>query len=188
MRRATLGWPAQLTGILVRRLPTGLVDRLARPVARLAVPDLSAHGLPRPEAGLYTRVKQGSVAVLDVGLVDAVRKGRVEIVAAVESFEDGEVVLADGDRIAPDAVIAATGYLRALEPLVGHLGVLDERGRPVVRGARSPRDAPRLYFTGFTNPISGMLRELALDAEKIAKAIARKDAAKVSVLPGHATR
>jgi putative flavoprotein involved in K+ transport len=42
-----------------------------------------------------------------------------------------------------------------------------------VHGARSPKKAPGLYFTGFTNPISGMFRELALDAEKIAKAVAR---------------
>ncbi|MEU1037245.1 NAD(P)/FAD-dependent oxidoreductase [Streptomyces sp. NPDC005907] len=176
VRRSTAGWAAQFTGILVRRLPVRLVDRLAVPVARVSVPDLSAQGLPRPDRGLYSRVREGAIPVQDVGLVDAVRQGRVEIVAAVERFEDGKVVLADGDRIEPDVIIAATGYRRALEGLVGHLGVLDARGRPVVHGARTPRDAPGLYFTGFTNPISGMFRELALDAQKIAKAIARKTA------------
>ncbi|MGW7261883.1 flavin-containing monooxygenase [Streptomyces sp. NPDC054842] len=176
VRRSTAGWAAQFTGILVRRLPVRLVDRLAGPLARVSVPDLSSHGLPRPDTGLYSRVREGAIPVQDVGLLDAVRKGRVEIVGAVESFEDGKVVLAGGDRIGPDVVIAATGYRRALEGLVGHLGVLDGRGRPVVHGARSPREAPGLYFTGFTNPISGMFRELALDAQKIAKAIARSTA------------
>ncbi|WP_258539486.1 flavin-containing monooxygenase [Streptomyces ipomoeae] len=174
VRRSTAGWAAQYTGILVRHLPVALVDRLARPMAKLAVPDLSAHGLPRPDTGLYSRVNEGSIPVQDVGLIDAVRKGRVDVVAAVEGFEDGKVVLADGSRVEPDAVIAATGYRRALEGLVGHLDVLDGRGRPVVHGPRSPKNAPGLYFTGFTNPISGMFRELALDAEKIAKAIARR--------------
>ncbi|MCW7944542.1 monooxygenase [Streptomyces hygroscopicus] len=173
VRRSTAGWAAQFTGILVRRLPVRLVDRLARPLAMICLPDLSAQGLPRPDTGLYSRVIEGSIPVQDVGLVKAVRKGRVEIVAAVDSFEGGKVVLADGTRIEPDAVIAATGYVRALEGLVGHLGVLDARGRPVVHGARSPRTAPGLFFTGFTNPISGMFRELAIDAEKIAKAVAR---------------
>ncbi|MFB9534938.1 MULTISPECIES: flavin-containing monooxygenase [Streptomyces] len=185
MRRSTAGWAAQYSGVLVRHLPVGLVDRISRVQAKVAIPDLSAHGLPRPDTGLYTRVKQGAIPVQDVGLIDAVRKGKVEIVAAVESFEgDGKIVLADGTRLSPDAVIAATGYVRALEGLVGHLDVLDARGKPVMHGARSPKTAPGLYFTGFTNPISGNLRELALDAVRIAKAIARDTSGRVSRLPG----
>ncbi|MBG0854478.1 NAD(P)/FAD-dependent oxidoreductase [Streptomyces spinoverrucosus] len=184
VRRSTAGWAAQYTGVLVRRLPVGLVDRLARPMAKVSVPDLAEHGLPRPDTGLYSRVTEGSIPVQDVGLIDAVRKGKVEIVAAVDAFDGDKVVLADGDRIGPDAVIAATGYVRALDPLLGHLDVLDSRGKPVTHGARTPKNAPDLYFTGFTNPISGMLRELAIDAEKIARAVARRSADRVSRLPG----
>ncbi|MGW7360670.1 flavin-containing monooxygenase [Streptomyces sp. NPDC054802] len=171
VRRSTAGWPAQRTGILVRRLPVRLVDAAGGLMSRIAVPDLAGHGLPRPDTGLYSRVRQGAVPVQDVGLIDAVRTGRVEPVAALESFDDGKVVLVDGSRISPDAVIAATGYRRALEGMVGHLDVLDERGRPVVHGGRTPRQAPGLHFTGFTSPISGMLREMAIDARKIAKAL-----------------
>ncbi|MET9854196.1 NAD(P)/FAD-dependent oxidoreductase [Streptomyces sp. NPDC006450] len=173
LRRSTAGWPAQRTGILVRRLPVRLVDRLGAIVGKASVPDLSAYGLPRPTTGLYSRVKQGAIPLQDVGLIDAVRTGRVKPVAAVASFDGAEVVLADGSRITPDAVIAATGYRRALEGLVGDLDVLDDRGRPRTHGAHTPPHAPGLYFTGFTNPISGNIRELALDAEKIAKSIAR---------------
>ncbi|MEU1161720.1 NAD(P)/FAD-dependent oxidoreductase [Streptomyces sp. NPDC005921] len=174
VRRSTAGWAAQYNSILVRRLPTGLVDRLARTMAKVSVPDLAAQGLPRPDSGLYSRVKQGAIPILDVGLIDAVRQGRVEITAAVEGFEDGKVVLADGTLLSPDAVIAATGYVRGLEGLVGHLDVLDERGRPTAHGPRTPKNAPGLYFTGYTNPISGMFREMAIDAEKIAKAVAKR--------------
>jgi putative flavoprotein involved in K+ transport len=173
VRRSTAGWPAQASGILVRRLPAGLVDRAAPLVVRLGVPDLSAYGLPRPATGLYTRAREGAIPVQDAGLIDAVRARRVEPVAAVQGFEGDAVLLADGSRIAPGVVIAATGYRQGLEPLVGHLGVLDGRGRPVVRGGRAPRDAPGLYFTGFTNPISGMLREMAIDAWRIARAVSR---------------
>ncbi|PKV86338.1 NAD(P)/FAD-dependent oxidoreductase [Streptomyces sp. TLI_146] len=173
LRRSTAGWPAQASGILVRRLPVPLVDRAAGAVARLSVPDLSDKGLPRPETGLYTRVREGAIPVQDVGLIAAVQSGRVEPVAAVESFEGAKVVLADGSHISPEVVVAATGYRRALEGLVGELGVLDGRGRPTVHGGRTAPTAPGLYFTGFTNPISGMFRELAIDAEKIAKAVSR---------------
>ncbi|PJN34924.1 monooxygenase [Streptomyces sp. CB02613] len=174
VRRSTAGWPAQATGILVRRLPVRLVDRAGAVMSRIAVPDLTDRGLPRPATGLYSRVREGAIPVQDVGLVDAVKNGRVTPVATVASFDRDTVVLADGTRLTPDAVIAATGYDRALEPLLGHLDVLDGRGRPVTHGGRSPKGAPGLHFTGFTNPISGMLREMALDAEKIAKRVARE--------------
>ncbi|MFE3071826.1 flavin-containing monooxygenase [Streptomyces sp. NPDC059247] len=173
LRRSTAGWPAQRSGILVRRLPVPLVDLLGRLLARVAAPDLSAYGLPRPDTGLASRQRAGAVPVQDVGLVAAVRTGKVEIVAAVDDLDGPDVVLADGTRITPDAVVAATGYRRALEPLLGHLDVLDDRGHPLVRGARTARHAPGLYFTGFTNPISGMLRELSLDAERIARRVSR---------------
>ncbi|WP_327290677.1 flavin-containing monooxygenase [Streptomyces sp. NBC_01198] len=173
MRRSTAGWPAQASGILVRRLPPRMVDRMAPYIERMSVPDLSAYGLPRPESGLYARVLDGAIPVQDVGLIDAVRSRRVEPVAAVERFEDGQVHLADGSQIGPEVVIAATGYRRGLEGLVGHLGVLDGRGRPVGHGPRTPPGAPGLFFTGFTNPISGMFREMAIDAGRIARAAAR---------------
>ena len=174
VRRSNLGWPAQGTGILVRRLPVPLVDRIARVVARAEVPDLSPFGLPRPTTGLYTRVLAGSVPLQDVGLIAAVQARTVEPVAAVVSFEDGAVVLADGSRITPEVLIAATGYRRGLEPLVGGLGILDDRGLPT-------RSAPGLYFTGYTNPISGMFRELRLDARRIARAVSRRRGAAADV-------
>ncbi|MEX1652938.1 NAD(P)/FAD-dependent oxidoreductase [Streptomyces pseudovenezuelae] len=183
VRRSTAGWAAQYTGVLVRRLPVGLVDRLARPMAKLSVPDLSAHGLPRPATGLYSRVKEGAIPVQDVGLIDAIRKGRVEVVAAVEGFENSEVMLTDGTRITPDTVIAATGYTRALDGLVGHLDVLDGHGGPLVNGARAPQNAPGLYFTGYVTPISGTFREVAIDAEKIAKTVMKDGAGRLSKLP-----
>ncbi|MFB7759331.1 flavin-containing monooxygenase [Streptomyces xiamenensis] len=172
LRRSTLGWPAQASGVLFRRLPVGIVDRAARPVARL-LPDLAPYGLPRPSTGLYTRARAGAIPVQDVGLVRAVKKRRVEITGAVEGFEGNRVLLADGTAITPEVVIAATGYRRGLEPLVAHLGLLDGAGRPLVHGRETHPTAPGLYFTGFTNPISGMIRELARDAPRIAAAIAR---------------
>ncbi|KWT58614.1 monooxygenase [Streptomyces albus subsp. albus] len=176
VRRSTAGWPAQATGILVRRLPPRAVDRTAHVMRRLSVPDLSAHGLPMPDTGLYSRVLEGAIPVQDVGLIDAVRDGAVQPVAAVASFDGGTVRLANGDAIEPEVVIAATGYRRGLDNLVGHLDLLDPRGHPRTHGARTLPSAPGLHFTGYTNPISGMFRELALDARRIARAIAAAEA------------
>ncbi|MEV7284412.1 NAD(P)/FAD-dependent oxidoreductase [Streptomyces sp. NPDC093252] len=184
VRRSTAGWAAQYTGLWVRRLPVGLVDRLARVLARVSVPDLAARGLPRPDTGLYSRVREGAIPVQDVGIIDAVRTGRVEVVAAVTEFDGADVLLADGSRITPDTVVAATGYTGALERLVGHLDVLDDRGGPVTHGPRTPANAPGLYFTGFSLPLSGTIREVGLDAQKIARSIAGQKGLRVSRVVG----
>ena len=177
VRRASGGVPTQVVGVAMRRLPPGLVDRLLGPVQRLTVGDLSAHGIPRSPRGVYTRMREdGRVPIIDVGLIDALKRERVQVVGGVVGFDGHEVVLAGRERVAPDVVILATGYRRGLEPLVAHLGVLDAEGRPLVRGARSHPNAPGLYFTGYTDPISGMFRELAIAARRIARAIARRRA------------
>ncbi|WP_307836026.1 flavin-containing monooxygenase [Phycicoccus sonneratiae] len=173
LSRTRFGVPAQATGIAVRRLPPTVVDRVAGVLAAVQEPDLTEHGMPRAGRDLYSRVLEGRIPVQDVGVVAAIRAGRVEPVAAVESLDGAEVVLADRTRVAPDVVVVATGYRAGLEPLVGHLGVLGERGLPVTHGAEPSDVAPGLWFTGYTNPISGMLRELAIDAEKIARAVTR---------------
>jgi putative flavoprotein involved in K+ transport len=160
-------WSAQYTGLLVRHLPTALVDALSVPVRKASFPDLSHLGLPIPEVGLATRVAQGAIPVQDIGLVAAVQAGTVRVVGPIERFDADEVVLSDGARLAPDVVLAATGYRRALEPVVGHLGVLGDQGKPIVTNGRPA--ARGLYFTGFTNPISGMFREMAADARRIAR-------------------
>jgi putative flavoprotein involved in K+ transport len=50
-----------------------------------------------------------------------------------------------------------------------------------VHGGQAHPAAPGLYFTGFTNPISGMFRELRLDARKIARAVAGSPARRLRV-------
>jgi len=172
VRRDVAGWPAHATGILVSRMPAALVDPVARLQRRLSVPDLAPYGIARPEDGLLARVRRtGEVPLQDVGFVAAVRSGRVTPVAAVTGFDGDKVLLADGAAISPQAVITATGYRRGLEKLVGHLGVLDQRGLPRVHGG--PAAAPGLFFVGYTVSLRGMLRDIAADARRVAPTVAR---------------
>jgi putative flavoprotein involved in K+ transport len=143
---------------------------VGRALRRLTVPDLSEFGLPAPRNGFTQLVHTGTIPILDVGIVDAVRSRMVVIVPAVEAFDGDSVVLAGGQRISPDAVIAATGFHPGLEPLVGHLGVLDDRGLPTVHGAHSHPATPGLYFVGIGLTLSGLLRTAARDARAVARA------------------
>jgi putative flavoprotein involved in K+ transport len=171
--RAVMGLPGQLIGVLIRRLPTKVADVVIRGNQRVFIGDLADKGLPVPAEGVYTRMlRTGGVPILDIGFAKLVKQDRITIVRAVEGFDGRDVLLAGGERIQAEVVIAATGYSRGLAPLVGHLGVLNERERPVVHGPYTDRRAPGLYFIGFSDPISGMFREINIDSWKIASAIA----------------
>lgn len=171
LRRAVGPIPTQLTSVLMRRVPTAIADVLAEVSRKLQVPDLSEYGMPDPGRGMITRARRGEIPILDVGLVEAVQAGKVEPVAALTGFNGDKVVLADDTAIAPDVVIVAAGYRRGLEPLVGHLGVLDPGGKPIVHGSAALDRAPNLHFIGYSNPISGMFREIAIDAKRIASSL-----------------
>lgn len=178
-KRDTFGFPGQAIGVLMRHVPIPVMDRLAPAMQKAAVGDLSEYGLPLPPLGAFSRFVANDVTpILDVGLVPLLKQRKVEVVAAVDGFDGDDVLLADGTRIQPQGVIAGTGFKRGLEPLVGHLGVLEPgpRGRPVVHGAETHPQAPGLHFIGYSNPISGMLREIAIVARRIARAVSRERA------------
>jgi hypothetical protein len=108
-------------------------------------------------------------AIVDKEVIEAIKDRRIEIVAGVESMDETGVGLADGARIEPEAVIAATGYRTGLEPVVGHLGVLDEKGVP--QPPTGDEAAPGLRFIGFL-PRPAHLGLIAREATRTAEAIA----------------
>ncbi len=159
-----------LARLVVKLLPTARADRLMSAVRRRKLGDLSAVGLPEPDEGVVSRLKRLRVApaIVDHDVIDAIRDGRIEIVAAVKSLDEGGVRLADGTRIEPDALIAATGFRRGLEAMVGHLGVLGERGAPVASVSEA---APGLRFVGYV-PQPGLIGRFGKEARTVAREIA----------------
>lgn len=177
VRRSVGGLPADLLAVATHRLPRPAIDAMARLVRRISIGDLGPYGLAYPADGFTSRVlDRGMIPTIDPGpFVRAIKRRDVRVVAAMDGL-DGEVaVLADGTRLDVDDVIAATGYRRDLAPLVGHLGVLDPRGDPLASGGEQLPMAPGLHFIGFTNVLTGNLREMRRDATTISAAIARRN-------------
>ena len=170
VRRAVLGIASQVLVLSISPLPAKAGDRIARLMQRVTVGDLSRFGLPAAPCGVVTQMQQHDLTpTIDVGLIDAVRSGAVHVVAAVESFEGDTVMLADGEVLRPDAVLVATGYRRGLEPLVGDLGVLTPNGRPVINADEQLPGLEGLYFLGYSNPLTGNIRQVGIDARRIAR-------------------
>jgi Pyridine nucleotide-disulphide oxidoreductase len=173
LRTGPGGIPGDAIGIAFLRFPPRIGDAVAGFGRRQAVGDLTEYGLPVPEEGVFSRLRRLGVApaIVDREVIDAIKARRIEIVRGVESLDATGVTLADGARVEPDAVICATGYRRGLEPLVGHLGVLDERGSPIAKGERPA--AAGLRFVGYVSRPGG-LGYMSKEAKRAAKAITRE--------------
>jgi cation diffusion facilitator CzcD-associated flavoprotein CzcO len=171
VHRAMGPFPSDVFLELFARVPACKIDPLIARLNRLWWGDLSAYGFGRPPLGLTATVQQwGRIPTLADELVDTVRAGRVEVVGAVEAVESGRVILADGTSVAPQVIIAATGFATDLDGLVGHLGVLDEHGNP--RGGFACHLGDGMFAIGYGIPSNGPLRAIRLAATPLARHVA----------------
>ena len=170
--REFLGTPLQVTALRMARLPVWLRDRMGRFTARMAFGDLSAFGLPAPDYGPATQMrKYGRTPVLDVGTVQRIQAGDIAVVAGIESFTTTGVRCTDGRTVEADVVILATGYRAALHELIDAPGLIEDDGIPRLEPAASPA-ARTIHFIGYRNTMTGLLRQVGIDAENVARAIA----------------
>lgn len=174
VRRAVAGIPSQYLVLSISMLPLKARDVISSWVQKISVGDLTRFGIPKAPRGIVTQMERDDVTpTIDVGLLAALRKGTVSVVPAVSGFTADSVLLADGSEVKPGAVVVATGFSRGLDGLVGSLGILAPKGRPVINADEQSPDHPGLYFIGYSNPLAGNLRQLRIDAGKIARRVRR---------------
>jgi cation diffusion facilitator CzcD-associated flavoprotein CzcO len=149
--RDVLGRPTQLTARMLSRLPTDVGDRIGTMLRRMTVGDLTEYGIATPDLAPLAQLRErGKTPVIDVGTVDAIKKGRIAVRPGIDHFDDSTVVFSDkrGDRY--DSVILATGYRPMLEDLLTDAGdLLDGKGLP--RGVSGGGQHEGLFFIGFDN-------------------------------------
>ena len=169
-----LGLPMDLVGVAARPLPEVVRDAVAKGISRLAIGDLAPYGLPAPTIGPYRKLRTtGVTGAVDRGFARHLRDGRLEVVPEVEQLSGKDVVLRGGQSLRPEVVLLATGFRAALEPLVGHLGVLAARGSPLAGPGRPIPGSRGLWFAGFWPALEGAVRRHPIEARRIARAIAR---------------
>jgi putative flavoprotein involved in K+ transport len=167
--RDPFGMPVQRSSMLLSALPAAIADRLGWASARIVLGDLTRFGMPSGEFAPYTRRR---VPVIDVGFVDALKRGRVVVKPAVERLTQTGAAFADGTSGRFDAIIAATGFATGLESLIDAPGAIDEAREP--RGTSGePTAHPGLYFVGFTHSLRGHLFEANRASRRLARHVAR---------------
>jgi cation diffusion facilitator CzcD-associated flavoprotein CzcO len=171
--RDLLGFPILTWAILYQRLPARLVDLINAPILRLAVGSIERLGLRRAVKGPRQMVEEdGRVPLIDIGTLGKIRDGSIKIRGAIDRFVSDGVVFADAKVEKFDAVILATGFRPDLRRLIPDLeGVFDRRGMPLLTGRAT--NAPGLYFCGQTTSPTGQLREIGLEAQRIAESASR---------------
>ena len=166
--RDLLGFPILTWAILYRRLPARLVDMINAPILRIAVGRIEDLGLRRAAKGPRQMVEEdGRVPLIDIGTLARIRDGSIKIYGGIDRLTSDGVAFADGRHAKFDAIILATGFRPDLHPLIPDVeGVFDGHGMPLATGQAT--GAPGLYFCGQTTSPTGQLREIGIEAQRIA--------------------
>lgn len=161
--RELLGVPIQVVGMAARLMPQRINDALFPVILDLALGRLEKYGLKRPSQGMLQQIAVASrIPVIDVGTVGKIREGAIKVAPDIAEITEQGAHFADGKHGEFDSIIFATGfrpgYARLLQPGI-------QPGRSGVNGRASELG---LYLIGFHNPVTGLLREISIEAGQIA--------------------
>lgn len=161
--RELFGVPIQLVATLATRLlPNRINDRVFPPILDIALGNLRKYGIKRPKLGLLQQIAtSGRIPVIDVGTVQRIRDGTIKVAPDVSAVTEDGVRFVDGTTGSFDAIILATGY----RP--GYSAFLADEDLP----ADAAPAERRLHFVGFESPVTGLLREIGLEARRVAEGI-----------------
>lgn len=166
--RELLGLPILTWAIAQARLPARLADFINAPAIRLAVGSLEKLGLKAPAKGPRRMIEEDHrVPLLDVGTLARVRDGSIAVRGGIERFTHDGVAFVDSPAQLFDSVVLATGFrpdLRTLLPDVRN--VFDDHGMPRLTGQATPE--PGLFFCGHIASPTGQLREIGIEATRVA--------------------
>jgi cation diffusion facilitator CzcD-associated flavoprotein CzcO len=172
--REMFGIPSATIAIAQSHFPHELVDAFNAPFLRLRYGDLEEFGLRRASRGPLTRmIERGRTPLIDIGTIAKIRKGRIKVFPGVQRSDASVVHFDDGQSVACDAIVLATGYFPNLKSLVPDLAERFPAAGGPARGDLHPA-GDGLYFCGFNAAATGLLRQIGIEAEKIAVSIDRR--------------
>jgi thioredoxin reductase len=169
--RDLFGVPILAVGIAMRLMPARVADVVAEPLIRASIGDITKIGLRKLSYGPNVQIREHArIPLLDVGTIDLARQGHIRIAPGIRRFMPEGVEFEDGTVATFEGIVLATGYRPALADFLEVAAqVTDEQGVPQKSGRET---MPGLYFCGFYVSPTGMLREIGIEAKRIAASIA----------------
>jgi hypothetical protein len=173
--RDVLGIPVLELSLLMSRLPPRVADAISTPLMRWLIGDLTKLGLKKKSYGPLEEIQRdGNVPLLDIGTIQHIRKGHIKVYGDIDHIEGQIVYFKGGKKENFDAIIAGIGYYRDYAEIV-------DADKSRFDDLRVCTDKQKyfgkegLYFCGYWVSPTGQIREIALDAKRIAKDIAKQE-------------
>lgn len=173
--RDILGIPVLQLGLLMSALPPRVADKLNAPLIRLLTGDITKLGLRKlPYGPLEQMQKDQSVPLLDIGTLKLIREKHCLVYDDINHIENKTVFFKSGRKDEFDAIVAAIGYHKGYEQdlLQVDKNRFEDLNVSVDKQKYFGKDG--LYFCGFYVSPTGQIREISMDAQKIAKSISKK--------------
>ena len=172
--REILGVPVLAISIALNRLPARFADALAAPLVRLIIGDITKLGFRKLRMGPFTQIKARTrIPLIDVGTVKLVREGHIEVLGNIREMGEAGVTFDDGRLRGFDAIIAATGYSPRSDFFLAPRSDIIDVDQQAARGGDTKLG---LHYCGFIVSPTGMLREIGIEARRVADEIARLEA------------
>jgi hypothetical protein len=170
-----IGIPIFQLNIPMSILPPGLADKINAPLMRWLLGDITKLGLRKLPYGPLEQIqKDGSVQLIDIGTIKHIREGHIEIFNNIDHILQKTIYFVDGKTADFDAIVAGIGYYRDYTKIIEIDKKRFEDLKVSVNKQKYFGD-DGLYFCGFWVAPTGQIREIALDAQKIARDIIRKE-------------
>jgi cation diffusion facilitator CzcD-associated flavoprotein CzcO len=170
--RDLFGIPIQIVAMLATGvLPSRSSEALFPIILDFALGDLSKYGITRPQEGILRRVVSSArIPVIDVGTVRKIYKGSIRIEPGISTISEDGAIFCGGGEGKFDAIIFATGY----RPNYRSFLQTDDIRNPADHAPAQQSADSTIYFVGFKNSVSGLLRQISREAVQVAHNIVRR--------------
>lgn len=172
--RDVLGIPILQISQLLSVLRPKTADKIAKPIVRVAIGDISKLGLKKmPYGPLEEIAKDMKSPVLDIGTVDHIRKGHIKMYDDIDHIAGNTVHFKSGNKETFHAIVAGIGFYRDYADILKvDQSRFDDLKYPVHKQKHFGKEG--LYFCGYWISPTGQIREIAKDAKTIVDHIRRQ--------------